>query len=60
MAIDPTDISGESITWQPTAHLRFVGRKRKTAELEQKWINRSTKAEEWREIPFVHSQSEGD
>lgn len=51
---EPENISGTIIEWVPTVHLRWFGRRRRDADLEQLWINQSTGEEEWREIEFVH------
>jgi len=60
MTFTPSDITGSVITWEPTAELRFAGPRRKKAELQQLWVNRSTEEQEWREICFVHQQENGD
>lgn len=54
MTFSPSNVTGQEVSWIPTNQLRYAGRRRKNAELEQLWVNPSTKESEWREIPFVH------
>lgn len=54
MGLEPANITGQELGWEATAAFRFFGRKRKDADLEQLWVNKSTGAEEWREIQFIH------
>ena len=51
---EPENIAGEIIEWVPTNKLRWFGRKKSTADLEQLWKNVSTGEEEWRDVEFVH------
>lgn len=60
MALEPSNVSGSIITWEATSELRYAGRRRKDALLEQLWKNRATNETEWREIPFVHVNNEGE
>jgi len=54
----PSNITGEDITWVPTAQLRMAGRKKKDAQLQQLWKHASTGETEWRDIPFVHERND--
>lgn len=54
--IQPENVTGYLISWEATNELRwYVSGRRKShnQQLQQKWVNRQTKEEEWRDIQVV-------
>lgn len=60
MAINPSNVTSVQITWLPTVEIRYVGKKRNKAALQQKWKHVSSGEEEWRDVEFVHTNDEGN
>jgi hypothetical protein len=58
MALEPQNVTGTIIDWVAQPRLRFAGRTRKHASLQQLYRNVSTGDEEWRDVEFVHTTTE--
>jgi hypothetical protein len=60
MAISAENISGQQITWVATPQLRYAGKIRFIATLQQLWKNMQTGEQEWRNVEFVSTKNNGD
>lgn len=50
----PTDVQVVTQEWTPTQNLRFrVASTTQTPRLQQEWVNKSTGATEWRNVPVT-------
>jgi hypothetical protein len=57
MALEPTNITGALTVWEATTTLRLFGKNIKKAVLQQKFKILSTGEMEWRDVEFVHDNS---